>query len=440
MSNSSINNTKEKRPFFYGWVIVVTCMLIQAIPYGIATNIQPQFINFVIHGEGFTLTQFSLLFTIGTIVSALASPYIGRILSNPKNNIKVTYCIGAILSGGGFALYSLAGGNLWAYYGISALVQVGTAVISAIGVPTLINAWFKNNKGLAMGMAFCGGGIGNIFLQQITARLLSDPKFGYSRAYLIFGIASMLVSLPLSIFLVRLPKNESELIMPISKRKKKNKPKKTEVAVSKWGYTLSEVTKMKYFWLLAIGFVFVGFYVSSISIQYTSYLYSIGLSATFVANVGSLFAFFSIFGNLCGGLFFDKLGVKTSLVVAGLMVIGCGVCLIFIPQIHVLGYLFAVLLGISMFTYIIGPSYLTSSLFGDRQFGTILGIVQVFFALGYAVGTALFGVSVEKFGYSVSWTITIVYTVLAYGCLLISSIAIQRYNRKENVFETKKIV
>ncbi|ETI95800.1 MAG: hypothetical protein Q606_CBAC00143G0002, partial [Intestinibacter bartlettii DORA_8_9] len=42
-----MENTKTKKPFFYGWIIVVACMLIQAVPYGIATNVQPQFINFV---------------------------------------------------------------------------------------------------------------------------------------------------------------------------------------------------------------------------------------------------------------------------------------------------------------------------------------------------------------------------------------------------------
>ena len=83
-----MENTNTKKPFFYGWVIVAACMLIQAVPYGVATNVQPQFINFVTNGEGFTLTQFSLLFTIGTIVSALASPYIGIVLSDPKTNKK----------------------------------------------------------------------------------------------------------------------------------------------------------------------------------------------------------------------------------------------------------------------------------------------------------------------------------------------------------------
>ena len=434
MDNIRNEQQKNNKPFFYGWIIVAACMLIQAVPYGIAMNVQPQFINFVTNGEGFTLTQFSLVFTIGTIVSAIASPTIGKVLSKPNINIKLAFLIGSILAGGGYALNSLAGGNLWAYYGIAALVQVGVAIISAIGVPLLVNSWFKNNKGIAMGIAFSGGGIGNIFLQQIAARLLTNPNIGYSRAYFIFGIISLIISLPVSLFLIRLPKGPEDL--------SGNLPKKNDAKETKnisWGYTFSEVSKMKLFWILCIGFIFVGFYVSGLSVQYISYLYSIGLDASFVANVGSIFAFFSIFGNLCGGFLFDKLGIKGSLILAGAMVIGCGLCLIFLPTLNFLGYIFAILLGISMFAYVIGPSYLSGALFGDREFGTILGIVQVFFAVGYALGSVLFGLSVENLGYSTSWMIIIVYTLIAYSCLLISSTAIERYNRKINVTETKRI-
>lgn len=425
---------KGKKSFFYGWVIVAACMLIQAIPFGVAMNVQPQFINFVTNGEGFTLTQFSLVFTIGTIVSAVASPAIGKILSKPKTNIKLAFLLGSILSGGGYALNSLAGGNLWAYYGIAALVQVGTAIISSIGVPFLVNSWFKHNKGMAMGIAFSGGGIGNIFLQQIAARLLTNPDIGYAKAYFIFGMISLVVSIPVSLFLVKLPKGPEDLAGNLPKKKDSSETKHIL-----WGYTFSEVSKMKLFWVLCIGFIFVGFYVSGLSVQYISYLYSIGLDASFVANVGSIFAFFSIFGNLCGGLLFDKLGIKGSLVLAGSMVIGCALCLVFLPNINFLGYIFGVLLGISMFTYIIGPSYLSGALFGDREFGTILGIVQVFFAVGYALGTVIFGLLVENLGYTTSWIITIVYALIAYACLLISSIGIERYNKNINAIETKRI-
>ena len=165
-----MSNTINKKKFSTGWLIVVACMLIQAIPFGVASNIQPQFVSYVVEENGFTLAGFSLIFTLGTFVSAIASPFIGTMFK--KVNTKVIYLLGCLLSGGGFLAFSMCN-QLWQFYLVAAVVQVGTAAISSIGVPLLINSWFDEvSKGKAMGLAFAGSGLGNIFLQQLVSNSL----------------------------------------------------------------------------------------------------------------------------------------------------------------------------------------------------------------------------------------------------------------------------
>lgn len=378
------NNNKQ---FFYGWVIVFACMLIQAVPFSIAANLQPAFTNYVMSGEGFSLAQFSLIFTIGTVVSAVSSPFIGKLYSSPKANIKLLYTLGVCILGGGFAAFSLAGNNIFAYYALSVLVQIGSAIISAIGVPTLINGWFTENKGLAMGLAFSGGGLGNMVLQLLAGKWL--PTIGYQQAYFRFGIIAIVISLPIALFVLRLPRSEAELATNTSKKKSGNE----NTTSSKWGYTFAEVSKMKFFWLFASSFIFVGLYVGGMVLQFIPYLQTLEAEKVFTlgaATVAASFGLFSMFGNLFGGMLFDKLGITKSLALAGILVITCGLCLIFVPQINALGFVFAICMGISMYSYIIGPSYLTGALFGSKDFGTILGIVQIFFAAGFGIGTTLF--------------------------------------------------
>ena len=204
-----INENHKQKKFFYGWVIVAVCLLIQAIPFGVASNLPPTFINYVVKAEGFSYASFSLMFTVGTIISAICSPFIGKLFT--KVSAKTLYIIGSILVGVGFMAFSFAGNYLIAYYILAGVVQVGVAIVSSIGVPTLINAWFKVNKGTAMGIAFAGGGLGNIFLQMIAGRWLSDPAIGYKGAYIRFGAIALVVSLILSIFFVRMPKSKEEL-------------------------------------------------------------------------------------------------------------------------------------------------------------------------------------------------------------------------------------
>ena len=73
------------------WIVFV-CMFIQAILFGIAQNIQPLFIPYVIDKFNFSLASFSLIFTFGAVASAVFSPFLGNQLlityetPNPEKN------------------------------------------------------------------------------------------------------------------------------------------------------------------------------------------------------------------------------------------------------------------------------------------------------------------------------------------------------------------
>lgn len=433
----STSDNNKQNTFFYGWIIVIACLLIQAIPFGVASNLPPTFTNYVVNAEGFSYASFTLIFTIGTFVSAIASPFIGKLFT--KINTKILFIIGSILVGVGFMAYSYAGNKLYAYYVIAAIVQLGNAIISSIGVPTLINAWFKVNKGTALGIAFSGGGIGNIFLQILAGKWLSDPNIGYKGAYLRFGMIALIASLLISILFIRMPKSDDELAANVPRKLKGQQDVAHHVS---WGYKIGEVTKMPQFWLISVSFIFIGFYVSGFALQFIAYFQTLEASGILLissATLASLFGFFSIFGNLFGGVLFDKLGLSKSFGLSGLLVVISGLCLLFIGRINALGYLFTFLFGVSMFSYVMGPSYMTSSLFGDREYGAILGLIQLFFALGFAIGTPIFGLTLDKFGWNAAWISSIIYAIIAYGGLLIACASILKINKENNVIETKRI-
>lgn len=416
-----MTNSIKKKGFSTAWVIVIACVLIQAIPFGVASNIQPQFVSYVVDEFGFTLAGFSLIFTLGTVASAVASPFIGALFN--KVNTKVMYLIGSILSGGGFLAFSFCN-QLWEFYLVSALVQIGTAIISAIGVPLLINSWFDDvTKGKAMGIAFSGSGLGNIFLQQLVTTSLATN--GPSRSYLIFGALSLIVGIPVSLFLLRMPKDDSEIV----RGKNTNPAKSSNTATADRGYTFKEATKLSYFWIFGLGLFFLGMYVSALAVQFPAYLKTdVGMRATLVGTVGSVFAIFCLLGNLIGGAIFDKLGITKSLMVAfGLSALAC-LSLLFAKDIPQLAFAFATLKGLSVFAYMIGPSILTGSFFGQKEYGAILGVIQIFFAVGFAAGSSVFGLLVDRFGYRFAWISVLVFIVVCYLALITSSKGMDRLN------------
>ncbi|MGL5329926.1 MAG: conjugated bile salt MFS transporter [Peptostreptococcaceae bacterium] len=427
MTNLSNDNKKSK--FATGWLIVVACMLIQAIPFGVAANIQPQFVSYVVEENGFSLAGFSLIFTLGTVVSAIASPFIGMMYN--KVNVKTMYLLGSILSGGGFLAFSMCK-ELWQFYIVAGVVQVGTAAISSIGVPLLINGWFDElSKGKAMGLAFAGGSIGNIFLQQMTAYSLATN--GASKSYLMFGVLSLAVGVPITLLFLRMPKNDSEIVKGTKKEDSKEDSKEdtTSEPTVEWGYSLNEAKSLKFFWIFALGLFFLGMYVSALAVQYPAYLkLHLNLDPKIVGAVGSIFALFSLGGNLFGGVIFDKLGITKGLFVAAVLATFSCIALIFAGQMPILAQVFAALKGLSVFAYMMGPSLLAGSFFGKKEFGAILGVVQIFFAVGFAAGSSVFALLVDNAGYSVAWTAILVFIGICYSSLIIASIGMAKLNKQ----------
>lgn len=404
-----------------GWYILAGCMIIQAIPFGIANNIQPQFISYVVEGESLSISSFSLIFTIGTLISAVAVPFIGGIYA--KINIKAVFLAGAFLSGVGFMSFCLAN-KLWHFYTIAGIVQIGTATISAIGVPLMINAWFgKKIKGKMLGLAFAGGSLGNIFLQRFVAASLMD--YGYKASYFWFGAVSLGVSITIGLLIVKLPSRSDQIVTleRESKQVASNDGGKLPVPDA----TLAECKGNVYFWMFAVSFVFIGIYVSGLSVQYPAYLKNeLGFSGLTVGSVGSTLALFALVGNLLGGILLDKMGYMKSILTAFVLVFSSCVVLMFVKYEPSLAFLFAGLNGLSVFISMFGPAYLVGSFFGKKEFGPILGIVNLGVALGFAMGSTLFGFVIDKTGYGFVWILALIFIVLGYGALLISSSQINK--------------
>lgn len=419
----------NKKSFSRGWIIVIACMLIQAIPFSVASNIQPQFISYVIKGDGFTLTAFSLIFTIGTLASAIASPLIGYIYS--KVNVKLFFLIGCIISGAGFASFALAK-NLWQFYLIAAIVQIGTTIFSSIGIPLIINSWFnKEVRGKALSLAFAGGSIGNIVLQILVVNSLMSC--GFRETYFKYGVISLIVGVPITLFLLKLPDKDTISIKekPSSKTNKLDKSN---------GFSFKELRKMKIFWIFSIGYVFIGLAIAALSIQYPNYLKIliknssafIGITPHFIGTIGSLFAIFSLLGNLLGGILFDKIGVTNSLIIAFILsVISC-ISLIFTKNSPTLSYVFSITKGLSVYSYMMGPAYLTSHFFGKKNFTTILGITNLMFAIGFSVGSTFFAIIVNKLGYTAAWSFILLFIIIAFSALIFADISVTKTKKSFN--------
>ena len=407
MSNQTLstnNKIDNKKKYF----IVFICMFLQAVPYSIAQNIQPLFVPYVIKQFGFSLAGFSLIFTCGAIASAIFSPVLGNVFE--KVNIKLLFLVGATLSAVGFMGFGFSH-NLAQFYALAAMQKVGCLLFSGIGVPYLINSWFpKEGRGKALGIAFSGGSIGNVFLQQITSQMLASRGVTYS--YIFFGVLALVCSLPIVMIFVRLPKvGEVEVV---------EENEVEEVQTSGFDGLGAKATKQnKYFWLFSIGYAIIAVSISALSTQYATYFTGeLGLSATLVGTLGSVFAAFCLIGNVSGGALFDKIGTLKTMTISMLLQGVAIVALIFCAKVPALAFLFSIAYGLNVYSYMSAPAFMATDVFGKKESSKIFGTISLLFALGYAFGSTLVGMIVDKVGFGAAWIVMLGCVVVGYTLLL----------------------
>ena len=400
-TNNKIDNKKK-------YFIVFICMFLQAVPYSIAQNIQPLFVPYVIKQFGFSLAGFSLIFTCGAIASAVFSPVLGNVFE--KVNIKLLFLLGATLSAVGFIGFGFSH-NLAQFYVLAAMQKVGCLLFSGIGVPYLINSWFpKEGRGKALGIAFSGGSIGNVFLQQITSQMLASRGATYS--YIFFGVLALVCSLPIVMIFVRLPKaGEVEVV---------EENESEEVQTSGFDGLGAKATKQnKYFWLFSIGYAIIAVSISALSTQYATYFTGeLGLSATLVGTLGSVFAAFCLIGNVSGGALFDKIGTLKTMTISMLLQGVAIVALIFCAKVPALAFLFSITYGLNVYSYMSAPAFMATDVFGKKESSKIFGTISLLFALGYAFGSTLVGMIVDKVGFGAAWILMLGCVVVGYTLLL----------------------
>lgn len=400
-TNNKIDNKKK-------YFIVFICMFLQAVPYSIAQNIQPLFVPYVIKQFGFSLAGFSLIFTYGAMASAIFSPVLGNVFE--KVNIKLLFLVGATLSAVGFMGFGFSH-NLAQFYALAAMQKVGCLLFSGIGVPYLINSWFpKEGRGKALGIAFSGGSIGNVFLQQITSQMLASRGVTYS--YIFFGVLALVCSLPIVMIFVRLPKvGEVEVV---------EENEAEEVQTSGFDGLGAKATKQnKYFWLFSIGYAIIAVSISALSTQYATYFTGeLGLSATLVGTLGSVFAAFCLIGNVSGGALFDKIGTLKTMTISMLLQGVAIVALIFCAKVPALAFLFSIAYGLNVYSYMSAPAFMATDVFGKKESSKIFGTISLLFALGYAFGSTLVGMIVDKVGFGVAWIVMLGCVVVGYTLLL----------------------
>ncbi len=373
---------KPKDKLFYGWVVVIAFLVIGITLYGIRLSFGVFFKS--IEGE-FNLTRAvtSAILSANLLLAGVFAFFSGWALD--KYGPRIVVLLMGLFTGLSLLLTSQTN-SLWQLFiTYSLLLAVGTGAVYVVPIST-VTRWFDKKRGLALGIASSGAGLGPLLMAPFATFLISN--LNWRMTYLVIGLIAWSVVIPLS----RLLKNSPYEIgtLPDGVKSDSRDIDNEEDNIQPIGLSLPQVLRTRSFWLIIFIWVLFGATLFLILTHIVPHATDLGFSAVEAATVLSLIGGAAVAGRVLMGTVSDRIGRKVTAIICALLNTGTMVWLLWSQDLWMF-YLFALVYG---FTYGgIGSSLaaLVGDTFGLYKIGTIVGVLDVGFGVGAAIGPYIGG-------------------------------------------------
>ena len=286
---------------------------------------------------------------------------------------------------------SLVTDQIWTFYAGWTVMSIFAAGTLPITWTKVVNGWFDDFRGMALGLTLAGTGIAATLAPSYVVWLIDI--MGWRNAYVALAFTVMAISLP-SVYLLFKEPVESQ----------SGKVNQIDAAISKQhlmatGLSVKEALKGYRFWVLSISLLLVAASISGVITNFVPLLTDKGLSFADAARYAGLIGVSVIGGRLVAGFLMDRLWAP---MIAAIFL--CMPCLA--AFILTTGNISPMILGLS--ALIVGlaagaeldlMAFLVSRYFGLKHYGALYGGIYIFFSIGAGLAPAMFGWTYDMFGH-----------------------------------------
>ena len=395
-------------PFFYGWIIIAVTFITMAIGVNARTAFS-LFFPPIIDEFGWERGVTAGAFSFGFVVSAIVSPLIGRLMDRlgPRSVME----LGVALMAGGLLLAPLTSQPWHLYLTIGVLVGAGSICLGYSGQSLFLPNWFIRRRGLAIGFAFAGVGIGSVTLLPWVQWMIDHS--GWRIACTAIGLLVLVVLAPINLLLRKRPEDlglrpdgdaaaSAASVSPVS-----------NIVDPDWAgvdWTLRRALRTARFWWLAIGYA-GGLYIwYAVQVHQTKYLLDVGFSPNVAVWALGAVSLLGIPGQILLGHISDRVGREWiwSASCAGFAV--CFAALIALARYPTLPLVYLMVVSQGALGYgltsIMGA--VVVEIFQGKHYGSIFGTIMVAALAGGAAGPLVTGLLHDLWGnYTLAFLIAI---------------------------------
>lgn len=403
-----MDNT-NKKPFFYGWVIVGCLFLIATLPMVFFSTFFSYYQMPISSEFGCSYAEFSISNVVSTIASILFSLTLASKLG--KGNLRLYMLIGGIVSAAVLMLQSYITA-IWQLYITFFIANFAFAAITYVPINVLISQWFVDKKALVTSIVFAGSGVGGMLFSGIFADALTS--YGWRNGFRITAVICLVTVVICYIFIRKTPAEMG--LEPYRDEAKKADP--AVKAAPAWaGLSKGEAVKTLPFYFYAGALICCGIVAAGVMTQVPTFLTENNVNyATIMALVSGV----GIVSKLVIGPVIDKLGIKTGAILTCAIAVISLVCLTLVPQLGAGSAIaMAIIMPFGSCITSLAPPLLTGQIFGYKDYGGIYGIGNSCFMAGCMIGPMLSsGIRTATGSYFAAWIACIVAYVLLAVCVI----------------------
>ena len=388
---------RAKTTFHFGWMIVGTSFVTLALVYGIWYAYSVFFVA-LLKEFGWSRSTGAGAFSLFIIVSSLISPFVGNMVysAGPRKVILG----GSFVLGIGLILCSFTQ-TWWQFYLFFGLITaIGLGATGWVPNITLIQLWFKEKRGLPIGIISSGIGIG-ILVCVPSIQYLID-QVGWRTTYRIMGIFIPFIIISMAIAFLKRPPQTTPFY-PIEKKIPSAVIKNPLVVDEAWAsqsWTVRQAMTTKQFWLLSLSFFLANATTQSIFTHQVAFFVDHGLQTLFASYIVGIVGIVSLGSKILWGVLSDKIGREITYTIGITVYIFGMITLIlfsFFPS-SGLTYFYSVFFGMGYSVTASLPPLIIADLFEGHAYGGIFGSLMIFVGVGGAFGAWFAGFIYDRTG------------------------------------------